>query len=54
MKKSFSEKMLQTCFRRSSFTAKMLMHAHISSRVDYCNYVPYGATFRVTRKLLAY
>ena len=37
----------------SNKVAKMLVHAFISSRVDYCNIVPYGTTSRVTRKLLA-
>ena len=32
---------------------KMLLHAFILSRVDYCNSVLYGATFSVLRKLQA-
>ena len=34
-------------------TVKMLLHAFISSRIDYCNSVLYGVTSGVLRKLQA-
>ena len=46
----------QLRFIRHSLThesAKLLIHAFISSRVDYCNSVMYGATRQVARKLQA-
>ena len=33
--------------------AKMLVHAFVSSKVDYCNFLLYGATAQVTRRLQA-
>ena len=33
--------------------AKMLVHAFVSSKVDYCNSLLYGATAQVTRRLQA-
>jgi hypothetical protein len=46
----------QLRFVRHSLTpdcAKMLVHAFISSKVDYCNSLLYGATAQVTRRLQA-
>ena len=42
---------MQRCFPEN--TVKMLWHAFISSRVDYCNSVLYGATSGMLRKLQA-
>ncbi len=46
----------QLRFIRHSLTpdcAKMLVHAFISTKVDYCNSLLYGATAQVTRRLQA-
>ena len=46
----------QLRFVRHSLTsdcAKMLVHAFVSSKVDYCNSLLYGATAQVTRRLQA-
>ena len=43
-------------FIRHSLTpdcAKMLVHTFVSSKVDYCDSLPYGATAQVTRRLQA-